>query len=69
MINDPDSPEITNAWNLGLLLGACLQYINLAEKKDPEKQLEDLIIAKWYLDRAIENLRKPVPLTPPFPHK
>jgi hypothetical protein len=33
-----------------------VKYISRAGKKYPEKELEDLLKAAWYLNRRIENL-------------
>ncbi|CAK7037092.1 MAG: hypothetical protein BACD_00156 [Bacteroides rodentium] len=43
---------------LGYHLGNCVKYISRAGKKDPEKELEDLKKARWYLDRKIKNLEE-----------
>ena len=38
--------------------GNAVKYIARAGKKDPEKEVEDLEKAKWYLEREIERLKK-----------
>ena len=43
---------------LGFSLGNCIKYIARAGKKNPEKLLEDLKKARWYLDREIKNMEK-----------
>lgn len=43
---------------LGYHLGNCVKYISRAGKKDPDKELEDLKKARWYLDRRIKNLEE-----------
>ena len=43
---------------LGFNLGNCIKYISRAGKKNPEKLLEDLKKARWYLDREIMNMEK-----------
>lgn len=43
---------------LGFNLGNCIKYIARAGKKNPEKLLEDLKKARWYLDREIKNMEK-----------
>ena len=43
---------------LGFNLGNCVKYISRAGKKNPEKLLEDLKKARWYLDREIANMEK-----------
>jgi hypothetical protein len=35
-----------------------VKYVARAGKKNPEKELEDLTKALWYLNRKIENLEK-----------
>jgi hypothetical protein len=39
-------------------LGNCVKYVSRAGKKDPEKIIEDLEKARWYLTRKIEQLKK-----------
>ena len=43
---------------LGFNLGNSIKYIARAGKKNPEKLLEDLKKARWYLDREIKNMEK-----------
>lgn len=43
--------------NLGFHLGNAVKYIARAGKKDPEKTVQDLEKAKWYLERKIEQLK------------
>lgn len=38
--------------------GNAVKYIARAGKKDPEKEIEDLKKAKWYLEREIERLKR-----------
>lgn len=42
---------------LGFHLGNAVKYISRAGKKDPNKTIEDLEKADWYLRREIERLR------------
>ena len=68
MINHPlhyggeDNPyeaiKVIDAWGLGFCLGNTVKYISRAGMKDPEKELEDLKKALWYLDHHIKNLEK-----------
>lgn len=44
--------------NLNFHRGNAVKYIARAGKKDPEKEVEDLEKAKWYLEREIERLKK-----------
>ena len=41
---------------LGFNLGNCVKYISRAGKKNPDKRIEDLKKARWYLDREIKNM-------------
>lgn len=50
--------KVIEAWELDFHLGNTVKYISRAGKKDVEKELEDLLKAKWYLERKIENLKK-----------
>lgn len=38
--------------------GNAVKYIALAGKKDPNKEIEDLEKAVWYLQREIEKLKE-----------
>lgn len=40
----------------GFCLGNAIKYISRAGKKDPQKKIEDLKKARWYLSRFIEVL-------------
>lgn len=40
---------------LGFHLGNAVKYIARAGKKDPDKAVEDLEKARWYLDREIRR--------------
>lgn len=42
---------------LGFHLGNTVKYICRAGKKDPEKTIEDLQKAEWYLHREIQRLK------------
>lgn len=41
---------------LGFCLGNAVKYISRAGKKDPEKEVEDLQKAAWYVNRRIKEL-------------
>lgn len=68
MVNHPlhyggeDNPyeaiKVIDAWGLGFCLGNTVKYISRAGMKDPQKELEDLKKALWYLDHHIQNLEK-----------
>ena len=42
---------------LGFHLGNAIKYIARAGKKDPDKIIQDLEKAKWYLERKILKLK------------
>jgi hypothetical protein len=68
MVNNPlhyggaDNPyeaiKVIEAWELDFHLGNTVKYISRAGIKNPEKELEDLKKAAWYLQRRIDNLQK-----------
>lgn len=43
---------------LGFCLGNAVKYIARAGKKDPNKEIEDLEKARWYIDRRIQELKR-----------
>lgn len=45
---------------LGFCLGNAVKYISRAGKKDPDKEIEDLSKAIWYINRRIKELREEV---------
>lgn len=44
--------DFIEAWGLGFHLGNAAKYISRAGKKNPDKKIEDLEKAAWYLKRA-----------------
>lgn len=50
--------DVIEAWELDYCLGNTVKYISRAGKKDPEKIIQDLEKARWYLDREISNLKR-----------
>jgi hypothetical protein len=48
--------KVIEAWELNFHLGNVIKYISRAGKKDLTKTKEDLLKAKWYLDRYIGTL-------------
>ncbi len=48
--------KVIEAWELNFHLGNVVKYISRAGKKDLAKTKEDLLKAKWYLDRYIGTL-------------
>ena len=43
---------------LGFCLGNAVKYISRAGKKNPEKEIEDLKKAVWYINRRIKELEQ-----------
>lgn len=41
----------------GFHIGNAIKYLSRAGKKDPDKEIEDLKKAIWYINRRIENLK------------
>ena len=69
MSNNVDHPSHYNAGKieaidfiedqqLNFSRGSALKYLVRAGKKDPEKEIEDLEKAVWYIEREIERVRK-----------
>ena len=56
--NPYEAIKVIEAWDLDFHLGNTVKYISRAGKKNVDKELEDLLKAKWYLDRKIEKIRK-----------
>jgi hypothetical protein len=50
--------KVIEAWKLGFLLGNAIKYIGRSGKKNPDKRLEDLKKAAWYLNRQITQLEE-----------
>ena len=53
-----ESIKVIDAWDLGFSLGNAVKYISRAGKKNPEKEIEDLEKAIWYIQHHIETLQK-----------
>lgn len=49
--------KVIEAWGLDrdFCLGNCVKYISRADKKHPAREVEDLLKALWYLQRAIDQ--------------
>lgn len=56
--NEYEAIKVIEVWNLDFHLGNTVKYISRAGKKDPNKEIEDLKKALFYLSRRIENLEK-----------
>ena len=50
--------DVIEAWELNFNLGNTVKYISRNGKKDPDKYIEDLEKARWYLDREIETRKQ-----------
>ena len=44
--------------NLNYHRGNAVKYISRAGKKNPDKEIEDLEKARWYINREIERLKE-----------
>ena len=53
--NPYEAIKVIEAWGLDFHLGNVVKYVSRAGKKGAAKQ--DLEKAKWYLERAIHNLK------------
>jgi hypothetical protein len=54
--NPYEAIKVIEAWQLDFHIGNAVKYISRAGKKDPNKIVEDLRKARWYIDRAIQRL-------------
>ena len=48
--------KVIDAWGVGFYLGNALKYICRAGKKDPSKEVEDLVKARTYINARLERL-------------
>jgi len=54
--NDPfETIKVIHAWGLNFFLGNVVKYISRAGKKDPDKLVQDLKKARFYLDYEIRR--------------
>jgi hypothetical protein len=53
-----ESIKVIDAWGLGFSLGNAVKYISRAGKKNPEKEIEDLEKAIFYIKHHIKTLKK-----------
>ena len=56
--NPYEAIKVIEAWGLNFHLSTCIKYLSRAGKKDPQKEIEDLKKAMWYLNREIQNREK-----------
>ena len=47
------------AEHLSFCAGNVVKYVCRAGRKDPDKHVEDLEKARWYIDREIERVKEP----------
>jgi hypothetical protein len=50
--------KVIMAWGLGFNLGSAVKYIGRAGKKDPDKHIEDLEKAAFYINYEIAQLKE-----------
>lgn len=55
--NPYEAIKVIENWGLGFHLGNTVKYISRAGKKDPDREIQDLEKAVWYLQRYIDNLK------------
>jgi len=55
--NPHEAIKVITSWGLGFNLGNVVKYISRAGKKDPEKVIQDLEKARFYLDYEINLLK------------
>lgn len=67
-IGDPINPDhytfggietidFIEAKELSFSVGNAVKYLSRAGRKDPDKHIEDLEKARWYISREIERLK------------
>lgn len=49
--------DVINAWKLDFDLGNAVKYIGRAGKKNPERVVEDLEKAVWYITHKIKSIK------------
>ena len=54
---DFEAIDVIEGFGLNFHLGNCVKYILRAGKKDPSRFREDLLKAKFYLDRELLRLK------------
>lgn len=58
--NPYEAIKVIEAWDLNFRLGNTVKYISRAGRKDPNKTVEDLEKALWYLQREIERIKEKI---------
>lgn len=49
--------EVIESWDLNFSRGNIIKYVLRAGKKNQELEIDDLMKAKWYLDREIQRVK------------
>lgn len=55
--NTYEAIKVIRAWDLNFSLGNTIKYVARAGKKNPDKKIEDLEKALWYLQEEINYER------------
>lgn len=63
--NPYETIKVIEAWGLDFTLGNAVKYISRAGKKEPDKNIQDLEKAIWYLQRRITQLQSVAAYTKP----
>lgn len=50
--------DVIEAWQLNFNLGNAVKYISRNGLKDPDKYIEDLEKARWYIEREIKTRKQ-----------
>jgi hypothetical protein len=59
--NNYEAIKVIEAWDLGFCLGNVIKYLSRAGKKEPNREIEDLEKALWYLERHIKKKKEARP--------
>lgn len=58
--NEYEAIKVIDAWQLGFSLGNTIKYISRAGKKGKDKELQDLLKARWYLEHHIKTIEEKI---------
>jgi hypothetical protein len=58
--NEYEAIKVIDAWDLGFSLGNTIKYISRAGKKGKDKELQDLLKARWYLEHHIKTIEEKI---------
>lgn len=56
--NPYEAIKVIDAWDLGFSLGNAVKYISRAGRKDPNKKIEDLEKAVFYINHHIGHIKR-----------